>query len=564
MENKSILKVNQLENKFVFDGNQWLIHEIIFNSNTKLFLIVNLKTEVILGSCLGLESINATSIGELYFNILDSYSFQKNPEIIYSNLKLESKIVKVKELFEKENIHSCFIADENHSNKFLKLLNEQIKALITKILITKDTKPLREWRKNLPNKLKRLTIEQKSTNPEFHQLLFESKFFELKKLDTVQDAIEQYNQNKISFIESKDLILVKAEKENKKSISNVKEESLKKIHSEIEIDQKVNQVASLVVENHHENILTMQQGFIGLATQNKALMSQNEALRAQIDLLQEHLETVVQELNERKEKERLIQEKKDKWKNRKRLPKRQPITTETYQFLIENSNKLRYARSYRGVRLRLALALLAVTGCRVSELLPLKMEQVETLFLKHWIPINRVKRGPANHKAFLTKEGARIIKERRSDFEFMWHYKEKDSYIFTAENSNKPLEREAFTNLINKFIKDCARKLETNPILSSHSFRVGFITQLWKDTNDIEFVRQTIGHARLDTTSQYVENLSEKEIQNRMLEVNSKNGDLKMTNDQSIKESLSDRYKAQEGIEVTSYGQFLNKSNRDL
>jgi len=30
------------------------------------------------------------------------------------------------------------------------------------------------------------------------------------------------------------------------------------------------------------------------------------------------------------------------------------------------------------------------------------------------------------------------------------------------------------------------------PNLKSHSFQISFITQLWKDTNDIEFVRQVI------------------------------------------------------------------------
>ena len=57
------------------------------------------------------------------------------------------------------------------------------------------------------------------------------------------------------------------------------------------------------------------------------------------------------------------------------------------------------------------------------------------------------------------------------------------------------------------------------PNLKSHSFRTGFITQLWKDTNDIEFVRQVIGHAKLDTTSSYIQGLSEKERQERMSEV---------------------------------------------
>lgn len=42
---------------------------------------------------------------------------------------------------------------------------------------------------------------------------------------------------------------------------------------------------------------------------------------------------------------------------------------------------------------------------------------------------------------------------------------------------------------------------------ASHSFRIGYITQLWKNCKDIEFVKQTIGHRNLDTTSAYVNQL---------------------------------------------------------
>lgn len=33
-----------------------------------------------------------------------------------------------------------------------------------------------------------------------------------------------------------------------------------------------------------------------------------------------------------------------------------------------------------------------------------------------WIKINRSKRGPANHKAFLSVEGKKLVKEREKDF----------------------------------------------------------------------------------------------------------------------------------------------------
>lgn len=123
----------------------------------------------------------------------------------------------------------------------------------------------------------------------------------------------------------------------------------------------------------------------------------------------------------------MIEEKKEERKNQKGLPKREPITIKIYDWLIQNSQKFKYSNLYQSTRLRLALTLLFVTGIRISELLPLKMNQVESLFTNHWISIDRAKREPANHKAFLTKEGSRIMRERRSDFELMQLFKKSDS-----------------------------------------------------------------------------------------------------------------------------------------
>ncbi len=71
-----------------------------------------------------------------------------------------------------------------------------------------------------------------------------------------------------------------------------------------------------------------------------------------------------------------------------------------------------------------------MTRIRIGELLPLKVGQLETLRKKHWISIDRLKKGPANHKAFLTSEGKKIVKARKRDFDFLFLMKEKDSYVF--------------------------------------------------------------------------------------------------------------------------------------
>jgi len=85
--------------------------------------------------------------------------------------------------------------------------------------------------------------------------------------------------------------------------------------------------------------------------------------------------------------------------NRKRLPKRDPITVEIYKKLIQGAE----GSTYIHVRTLIALCVLAVTGIRINELLPLKVNQRQTLIAENWITIDRAKRGPSNHKVFLTK-----------------------------------------------------------------------------------------------------------------------------------------------------------------
>ena len=189
------------------------------------------------------------------------------------------------------------------------------------------------------------------------------------------------------------------------------------------------------------------------------------------------------------------------------------MTAEIYTELMRAAE----GPTYTQLRTRIALCILAVTGIRINELLPLKVNQLETLFKENWIAIDRSKRGPSNHKAFLTKEGKKIIRDREKDFEFLFLMKRSNSYVFTSEaQHHKPLGRVVITKDVNKVMHQVSNQLSGKPNITSHSFRIGYITQLWKDTKDIEFVKQTIGHRKLDTTSAYVNKLSDQERQERI------------------------------------------------
>ena len=160
-----------------------------------------------------------------------------------------------------------------------------------------------------------------------------------------------------------------------------------------------------------------------------------------------------------------------------------------------------------------------ITGIRINELLPLKVGQLQILLEFRWLGIDRSKRGPSNHKAFLTRQERKLVDERKKDFEFLFLMKNPDSYIFTSEsNHHQMLSRETITRDMNRVMPSVSKSFPDQPKITSHSFRVGYISQLWKDTKDIEFVKQSIGHRRMDTTSSYVEKLSDQERQERTLQ----------------------------------------------
>ena len=132
-------------------------------------------------------------------------------------------------------------------------------------------------------------------------------------------------------------------------------------------------------------------GFMGLAKQNSELLDLNKELN-------EPLNIVVSEWNVlKKEREEKVR-RREKWSNRERLPKRDPINSKIYNLLMKKSEGTSYIKTIT----RIAICIITVTGIRMSELLSLKVGQLETLLAESWISIDRLKRGFVNHKAFLT------------------------------------------------------------------------------------------------------------------------------------------------------------------
>jgi len=234
------------------------------------------------------------------------------------------------------------------------------------------------------------------------------------------------------------------------------------------IFKKVESQLDRILEGQEINQQELRLGFIGLAKQNSELLNLNRELNQQLEIVVDELNAVKQEREEKAAR-------REKWAKRKRLPKRDPINSEIYNHLIKESE----GPTYIATRTRIAICILTVTGIRIGELLSLKVGQLETLVEEGWISIDRLKRGPANHKAFLTKEGKRIIKLRKRDFEFLFLMKDKYSYVFTSDRKpNQMLRRQTITMDVNKVMHSVSNLLPSKPNITSHSFRIGYISQL--------------------------------------------------------------------------------------
>ena len=74
---------------------------------------------------------------------------------------------------------------------------------------------------------------------------------------------------------------------------------------------------------------------------------------------------------------------------------------------------------------------------------------------------------------------------------------------------------DALKDIITVFVDKDTRVLsyqpsytQVNTFITTNSFRVGDIELLWKDYENLEYVKQSLCHQELDTTSTYVSNLS--------------------------------------------------------
>ena len=152
-------------------------------------------------------------------------------------------------------------------------------------------------------------------------------------------------------------------------------------------------------------------------------------------------------------------------------------------------------QSSKGIRDKAMLELLYATGIRVTELISLKMKDMN-LSMEYVICHEKSKDriipfGSAAKKAlevYLEKTREEMLEDLESEYLFV-------------NCSGKPMSRQGFWKLIKHYADKAGIEKEITP----HTFRHSFAAHLLENGADVQSVQKMMGHADVSTTQMYVE-----------------------------------------------------------
>ena len=140
-------------------------------------------------------------------------------------------------------------------------------------------------------------------------------------------------------------------------------------------------------------------------------------------------------------------------------------------------------------RNRLILKFLYGSGCRVSEVVKLKVNDIN---LKERTAIIRSGKGNTDRMIILSKEWIKEIKK------YLKKKKIQSEYVFSKKNGKK-----ISTDTIQRIVRESAKKAGITKKVTPHNLRHSYATHLLEAGTNIRYIQSLLGHSSLNTTQIY-------------------------------------------------------------
>ena len=160
------------------------------------------------------------------------------------------------------------------------------------------------------------------------------------------------------------------------------------------------------------------------------------------------------------------------------------------------------------------LELMYATGLRVTELVSLKIEDVD---LNNAL-VRTMGKGSKERIIPFGNYASKALYDYINNYRSQFFKREVNEYLF-LNNHGKQMTRQGFF----KILKEIAREKGIDKELSPHTLRHSFATHLLTGGADLRSIQEMLGHSNLSTTEIYT-NISKEEIKNQYKETHPHGG----------------------------------------
>jgi transposase InsO family protein/site-specific recombinase XerD len=245
------------------------------------------------------------------------------------------------------------------------------------------------------------------------------------------------------------------------------------------------------LNSHEKRLLNEVDRLVKIESKKLATLSQAQ-FSVLFDKLEEIQEDFEQSLNKKKMKSRKVQ----------KVPLRDPILFETFLLILKTPAKFKQiSEEISWAQFKIAMVLAYISGCRINEIATFTFEDFINVKNTKILTLLQTKQNEIRQVA--VGDNGRSLLDL-IEYEVIFLFKEQ-GFVFlssTNRNKNERMSVSSWIRAFNKHLKRLKTEYNIDLCISSHSFRIAFVTRLLSK-HDISIVNKIIGHKTLSTTQKY-------------------------------------------------------------